>query len=549
MAVRQPLASPATDMFEIINRFLTSPPEGTPQEILEAFSFKGRKNYLPPKLFLETVEQAPIAISITDPQARILYVNAIFEQLTGYSREAVIGNNESMLSSRATPASVYQELWQTIQARKVWRGTLVNHRGDGEEYLAELTISPVLNASGEIGYYLGMHRDITELHQLEQRLKFQQTLTEAALDAAPVVMAVLSADRRVVLHNQAYQKLTRDFRDDNPSRLFLEGLERELGSNLSCWCEAGDGFSNLEVRLDPPGSASPRWFSCSGTRVGELDEAASNYFAPKENQRCYLLLVANEITSARQRIQEARMELIRGSMAEQQMNQTMREAISAAIFKLQAPLNIIKAALAIPPSHNGDQGLRGVLRQAWETGEEAMASLQHALPTPQVERSTLVNINEILHEVLKLSTASLLASGIVVDWRPAAVLPSVIGQATALRGLFKYLVDNAIEAVNSVNGEYREIRLQTSLSDRELLVEVIDNGPGIDSHDRLRIFEPFFCGWHRPKGHAGMGLSMAREIVLDHDGSLEVDDHFYGGCRVFVRLPTAGPVTPRETRS
>ncbi len=253
---QQHYAASANELFDVINRFLASPPEGTPAEILDAFNFKGRKTYLPPKLFLETVEQAPIAISITDPSAQILYANAVFEEMTGYGREEIIGKNQSVLSSHSTPASVYQDLWQTINSKKVWRGALINHRRDGEDYLAELTVSPVLNANNEISYFLGMHRDISEMHQLEQRLKFQTGLTEAALDAAPVMVAVLDANWQVILKNQAYNKLVTYCQGKEPAHLLLAAVEQELNIDLNCLCKQeknSPGFTrqarSLLVRL------------------------------------------------------------------------------------------------------------------------------------------------------------------------------------------------------------------------------------------------------------------------------------------------------------
>ena len=64
-------------------------------------------------------------------------MNRAFELLTGYTREDVMGKNESVLSSNSTPVEVYQQLWETIHARQVWQGTLVNYRKNKQEYLAE----------------------------------------------------------------------------------------------------------------------------------------------------------------------------------------------------------------------------------------------------------------------------------------------------------------------------------------------------------------------------------------------------------------------------
>lgn len=535
---QQKTLNSADDMIEAINRFLDSPPDGTPAEIIEIFGGMDQGHYLPPKLFLETVQQAPIAISITDPSASILYVNSAFEELTGYDSAEILGMNESALSSKSTPIEVYKQLWAHITSKKVWHGKLVNHRKNKEEYLAELTISPVLKGDGEIAYFLGMHRDISDVHKLEQRLNFQKKLTEVALDAAPMVVAMMNRNLEVVMDNQAYKALQGDFRGSEPADLFIEALEKQFDSQIKTLCLTGQGFTNIEIRLDPPGSSSPRWFSCSGVRLAGIDDDARYYFQPVENESCHFLLIANEITGSRKRINEARMNMIRASMSELQLTQAMREAISGAIYKLQVPLNVIRAAMAIPGDMQDDQSLKNILAHALETGEEAMDSLHTALPGAQQEEFAAVNLNETLHEVLNLCTDQLLALGVVIDWRPTPVLKSIEGRANELRGLFKYLIDNAIKAVHDSQQSSREIRIETKQEDDDIVISVMDNGPGIPDAHRLQVFEPFYCGWEQPRNHAGMGLTMAQEIVINHGGSIDIDPDFLGGCRVFVRLPS-----------
>ncbi len=527
---------------DVIGNFLAAPPAGTPPELLESFSLMLRNggSGLPPHLFQEVVDQAPVAVSVTDRKANILYANHAFERLTGYDRREAVGKNESLLSNKTTPESVYQNLWQTISASAHWSGVLVNRRKDGSEYLAELDIAPVLDREGRVSHYLGMHRDITEVDRLQRENGYQKELFQSVLNAAPVVVALLDTQQRVILENQEYQRLKSDLGGE-PFAVFRRALEEQAELSLSVACELGRPFRNQEVRLDQAGGAGPRWFSCSGAWVCGFNDAVSAYFSEDNQAQPCLLLLANEITARKREVERARLQHLRAVLAEQQLAEGMREALAAAVFQLQGPLNVIEAATRMLDSGGGDPAsLRGMLSEILNSGRKTLETMQAVLPETVVEAQNSVNLNEILHEVIQLVTERLLVNGIVIDWRPEAVVPAVSGVGKQLRGLFKYLMDNAIRALEGSRSNAREIRILTCEEDGLVMVEIQDNGPGIPREEQIKVFEPFYSAWRHGEKGAGMGLALAREIANRHGGGLTVDPDFEDGCRVRVELPGRG---------
>lgn len=485
-----------------------------------------------PLLFSEIVRQTPLAISITDEDAVIQYVNPAFETLTGYDMHSALGKSESILSHRQTPRSVYDDLWSTIRRKRKWHGTLVNRRKNGEPYLADLTIIPVLDQDREIAGFLGIHRDVTELFSLEKKVHHQQVLIESVLVAAPMVVALVDADRHVILENQAHKGLLGPLQGRQPAHVFLETLDRE-GLDLS------QGFSGQEVQLDIAGQLEPRWFSVSGALLDEFDSTAGAYFVGEGNKRprC-LLLVANEITVLKRQIERARMQYLRASLAEQQRIHGMRETLLGAIFQLETPFNVVRAAASMLDRGADPSKAREVLDQVLESGTRALETLRGALPESVEEDEVNVNLNSLLQDVLSLMTERFLAYDVTIEWEPENLLRPILGRPNRLRTVLLCLVENALLAVAEAGRNDPRIRIATRNRGDDVDVLVQDNGPGISQELRLKVFEPFYAGWQRARGSAGMGLSLAQEHVNQHGGVIEIDSTTEEGCHVRVSFPT-----------
>ncbi|MBF0246808.1 MAG: nitrogen fixation negative regulator NifL, partial [Alphaproteobacteria bacterium] len=213
-------------------------------------------------VYRQAIEFVPVATSITDVRANILYANSAFERLTGYTKSEIVGLNESVLSDHATPPDTYRKLWAAITSGREWKGRLVNRRKDGTRYLADLTVVPILDAQGNPEYFLGMHRDVTDVHELESKLKNQNTLLSSLVEAAPALIALLNASGKVIFSNPAFEDLQREMPRDVLAPHFLRALNESLGVDLRSLCENGTDFSAVEARIETL-DGEIRWFACS----------------------------------------------------------------------------------------------------------------------------------------------------------------------------------------------------------------------------------------------------------------------------------------------
>ena len=114
------------------------------------------------ELLSAVVEQTADAVVITDSTGLIEYVNPALERTTGYSSRELIGRTPRIFRSGAHTAAFYDELWATLNDGRVFRGTLIDRKKNGEEFHSEQTVTPVRNAAGVVSHFVSVGRDITD---------------------------------------------------------------------------------------------------------------------------------------------------------------------------------------------------------------------------------------------------------------------------------------------------------------------------------------------------------------------------------------------------
>jgi len=142
----------------------------------------------------------------------------------------------------------------------------------------------------------------------------------------------------------------------------------------------------------------------------------------------------------------------------------------------------------------------------------AMKSYTYLDLAPLIE----VDVHEGLENTLVIMQHKL-KQGVTVKREYAPNLPRIEAYASELNQVWTNIIDNAVDAMNpsSGSGQAGEIVLRTYTEDHNVVVEIVDNGPGIPEDILTRIYEPFFTT--KPPGSGtGLGLHISHDIIANH---------------------------------
>lgn len=117
------------------------------------------------------IEKSPVSIFITNINGEIEYANEKFFQITGYSKEELIGKHISIIRSGYHDDEFIKNLWNTILQGNEWRGEILNKKKNGETYWNLVHISPLTDKNGKITHFISIHEDITDKKKAEELLE------------------------------------------------------------------------------------------------------------------------------------------------------------------------------------------------------------------------------------------------------------------------------------------------------------------------------------------------------------------------------------------
>ena len=475
--------------------------------------------------FKFALDQSAI-VAITDQRGVITYVNDKFCEISGYTREELLGQDHRIINSGYHPKEFIRELWTTIAGGRVWRGEIRNRAKDASIYWVDTTIVPFLDTRGKPYQYIAIRYDITERKRAEERIREQAALLDEARDA----ILVRDLADRILFWNKGAEKIYGWTKEEATGRDVRELLffKTNLGQ-----------FEKARERLFERGEWAGEL--PQATRSGDEITVESRWTLVRDDagEPAGVLVINTDITERKkiesQFLRAQRMESIG----------TLAGGIAHDLNNVLSPILMSVDMLRLRLKDDESQVYLKMLQASAERGAEMIKQVLSFARGVQGERIPL-DPKYLIKDVVKILNETLPKSITTRFSLPDRVWP-VSADATQIHQVLMNLCVNArdsmphggqltIRAENvTLDESYTRMHIESEPG-RYVMITVVDTGHGIPPETLNKIFEPFFTTKEVGKG-TGLGLSTALTIVRSHDGFINVYSEPGKGTQFSFYLP------------
>jgi len=474
----------------------------------QSLDLKARTERL--RKFQEAVEASGHGIAITDTDGTIEYVNPAFEASTGYSSAEAVGNTPRLLKSGEMSEAHYARLWETITAGETWHEEIVNRRKDGSHYIADQTIAPITDETGDPSAFVAVQTDITERKRLDDRLKRHRDIVQRLED--PIMLQ--DTDGQFLLVNDAlceFAGLPADELEGADEYAFMDEETAEIidrQKQLVYWTEQPVTYS-----VTPAFEHSHKEAIFYTSRYPYYDDAG---------ELAGTLAICRDVTDLDERTRQLHV-----------LDNILRHNIRNSLNVIYGRANQLRAAV------DGDL----------EAAADAIVETADDLLTTSEKSHEITKVLSEDAEIRRIDLAGHLegiAESTTAEW-PDVELSVSVPEAvvvTALPTIGSALEELVTNAAAHNDHETPQVTVTVTVDDGMADVRIADNGPGISAFDR-EVLESGTAIGALSHG-SGLGLWLVYWVVTRSNGDLSVTDRKPRGTAVTVSVPVVSTTADRE---
>ncbi len=495
------------------------------------------------QLLERAVNASTSGIIITDarlPDNPIIYLNARFGQMTGYSAEEILGLNCRFLQGNDRDQPDIIQLRKAIKAGHECNVVLRNYRKDGSLFWNQLRLAPITDDTGKVSHFIGVLNDISEYHLTEEKLRESEAKLKAIFDSSLQMFMLIDPEHRIQAANRMTQEAAvklwgREIKEGDSIYNFVHSWEiDEFDTDIDR--SLGGGSVKLEKSMKGK-DGSDNWFEF--------------HYTPARDNLDQIIGVCLTILDINDRMQvEAALRLSEEKFRHSQKMESVGRLAGGIAHDFNNMLTaILGYAQLIQDELPSDSPLQAEIAEIEKAGQRSASLTRQllAFSRQQVLQPLSLNLNEIIRDIERM-LLRILGEDISVTLNLDAKLKLIYADPTQIQQIIMNLVVNARDAmptggklvITSANCDRQfsspADSAETLYTTPCIMLSVADNGCGMDSFTQAHIFEPFFTTKEQGKG-TGLGLSTVYGIIQQSGGYIEVESRPEYGTKFNIFLP------------
>jgi PAS domain S-box-containing protein len=493
--------------------------------------------------FKVAIDNTTAHVVMTDPDGHIIYANQAAELLTGYTFEEMKGNTPSLWGKQMSH-DFYIKLWDTIKNKKQpFEGEIVNKNKKGELYPVFARISPVINETGVVVFFIGNERDITAekklaKQMLEEKEKVEKEVGERTKELQEKNSALTQAKEEI--SEGWFQVQTEKARlltlvnniplgfimFDHEGKLLLKNPAFEKTLNISAYYADIDSINNA---LGKDFSVKDNYIKCISTKK-QIDIKELSY-----NGKYFRLLFAPIISGDSKFSCLGVVILIQDITEAKVIDRSKEEFFSIASHELRTPLTAIRGNTALIQQYygdkiNSDKDLAEMINDIHSSSKRLIDIVNDFLNASRLEQGRMkfnkepVDLVDLAKNVVKEYQATGLLNNLYLKLDPPSEeMPKVFSDLEKTRQVIINFIGNAIKCT-----EKGGITVVISKDEGFVKLSVSDTGRGIEKNQQGLLFKKFvqteqsILTRDTTQG-TGLGLYISKLMIEGMGGQIQLE--------------------------
>ena len=487
-----------------------------------------------------------IIVSESDLDGLITYVNPKFCEISGYSKEELLGHSHNIVRDPKTPDEFFKDLWTTIESKKTFYGILRNIRKNGTYYWVDMTITPIMKNKKIVGYK-AIRFDITdqifakeglerEIHKSEDLLKLQSNRFEFAINSSRDGFWDYDVTNQVFYLSSGWKKRL-GFEDDEVVT-YLKYLELIPDEHRFEHHQAMHDMLD-EYPLSDVEYVHFRIRYTLITKAGEriLIEDVGDAFFDKNQIPTRITGFHRDITE-----QERQAKMIES----QNRVAAMGEMIGNIAHQWRQPIGAINNVLNDLEFDIDLEELKEIPAvQYLEISAKVKEYTAHMSKTIDDFRNLssdekvksnffIIDVLEAAHDIVSREYKEHNINFSIT--RAGECNCEFIGYKRELMQVIINILNNAKDILLEKEISNPRVLISLMKDDTNIKIMIHDNAGGIPDAIKEKVFDPYFTTKHESVG-TGIGLYMSKKIITEHfNGSLYVENE-NDGAKFTIEIP------------